>query len=235
MSSSIAVDEEPVIELDLYRTADGDLSAELVRRAVEISERREDRLPWLLNHPSLTEPFLTVLIESDPTLLPELGHQAGPPMLLRFLADKYRYPEAVLTIAKRYFASPEVSDSDFATFLVSHEENEWMLNSLSYLDPSSPEKQNRLVDSLRRHPTAYDYYIELQRGLQRERRARDSANLEELQMLFDTNDPAALRGLAANPRTAREMLENLLLVQGVKGAKEIRRLASDTLRGFANS
>jgi hypothetical protein len=236
MAASGLVDDE-VIELKLNGSARGEVSGALVRRAIEyhIAQKREDLLPWLLTHPALTEGVMTELLDSNPALLCELGHQPGPPKLLNFLAEKYRYPEAVLTVAKNLYTNPDVPTADFQAFLARHADNEWMLKSLAHLSPSTEKKEKELIAVLKNHTTAYDYFISVQRSLQRHKRAREATSEETMRELFQTGDPAALRGLVLNPLTPEPILRELARGQGIKGAREIRELANQALRRFSKN
>lgn len=234
MAASGLVDDE-VIKLELNGNSCGEMASALVRRALElnIAEKREDRLPWLLTHPSLTEGVITELLDSNPDLLCELGHQSGPPKLLHLLAEKYRYPEAVLTIAKNLYTNPETPAADFQAFLAKHADNEWMLKSLAHLTASTAKKEEELIAVLKNHATAHDYFIAVQRSLQRQKRALEATSYETMRELFETGEPAALRGLALNPLTPERILRDLARTQGIKGAREIRELANQALRRFS--
>lgn len=234
MAESGIVDDE-VIELELNGSSHGDAVAALVRRALElnIAEKREDRLPWLLTHPSLTESVITEILDSNPDLLCELGHQSGPPKLLHFLAEKYRYPEAILTIANNLYTSPDASTADFQAFLAKHADNEWMLKSLAHLRASTAKKEEELIAVLKSHTAAYDYFIGVQRSLQKQKCALEATSSETIRELFDSGDPAAFRGLALNPLTPEPILRDLAQTQGIKGAREIRELANRALRRFS--
>lgn len=223
---------DDVIELELIGSLRGGVSGALVRRAVEIhiTEKREDRLPWLLTHPSLTDAVMTEILDSNPAMLRELGHQSGPRKLLDFLAEKHRYPEAVLTIAKYLYTSPDAPTADFQAFLAKHADNEWLLKSLAHLAASTAKKEEELIAVLKNRTAAYDYFIAVQRSLQRQKRALGAASDETMQELLETGDPAALRGLVLNPLTPESMLQDLKRTQGIKGAREIRELANQALR-----
>lgn len=226
---------EEVVELRLNNGLPVEVAGALVRRAIEVhvNERRDDRLSWLLTHPSLTEGVLVDLLDSNPAMLSELGHQPGPRKLLDFLAEKYRYPEAILTIAKDLYTNPELSTAEFQAFLTKHAENEWMLKSLAHLAPSTSEKEEGLIAVLRNHVAAYDYFLGVQRALQREKRALEATSLETMRELFETGEPAAFRGLARNPLTPEPTLRDLAQTKGIKGAREIRELANQALRRFS--
>ncbi|MBM4094658.1 MAG: hypothetical protein FJ276_35410 [Planctomycetes bacterium] len=225
------IDDEAV-EIELIGSSCTEVAGELVRRAFEIHiiEGREDRLPWLLTHPSLTRGVMTQILAANPAMLRDLGHQSGPRKLLDFLAEEHRYPEAVLTIAKDLYTSPDASTADFRAFLANHADDEWMLKSLAHLAASAPEKEQELIAVLQDHAGAYDYFIGIRRGQQREKRALEATSETTMRELFETGDPAALRGLARNPLTPELMLRDLVRTEGIKGAREIRRLASQSLR-----
>lgn len=234
MAASGLIDNE-IIELKLIDNSRGEVSSALVRCAVEfhIAEKREDRLLWLLDHPSLTEGVLTEFLDTNTVLLAELGHWSGPSKILEFLAEKYRYPEAILTIAKHLYTSPDAPTGDFQAFLTKHADNEWMLKSLAHLAASTAKKEEELIAVLKNRTAAYDYFIGVQRSKQRQKRALEATDEKTMSELLESGDPAAFRGLALNPHTPELILQNLARTKGTKGAREIRELATQALRRFS--
>ncbi len=220
--------------IDIEATGKGQegLAAELIRRAIElhVGESRGDRLSWFLSHPALTESIMTNILDSNPSLLTELGHLSGSRELLHLLAQTYQYPEAILTIAKQLYTDSSASVLEFQSFLEKHPDDAWMLKSLAHLWPSSQEKDDALVACLGRHRDLYDYFIEVRRSQQRQLRAAHETNAEAIQELFATRDPAVLRKLALNPHTPELLLRELVEIKEMKRAKEIRELARCALR-----
>ena len=145
MSVSDPVDEPPIEIAATGRLQDG-LAAALIESAIRrhLRERRNDRLTWLFLHPALSEPMRQSLLDANPGLLAELGHRVGPPWLLDVLAEKYQYPEAILTLAKRLYMDSGPSAADLEAFLQRHSDDTWMLKSLVQLVPSSEEKREGL-------------------------------------------------------------------------------------------
>lgn len=230
--------DQPTIDIEAVGTFDEGLAVDLIQRAVEhhLGESSGDRWLWFLSHPALlSEPrlmerVLARLLDANPSLLPELGHLREPPQLVNFLADKYRYPEAVLTVAKRLYLDCGAATAEFEGFLEQHANNEWMLKSLVHLSASHEDKEQALSRVLTGHSDLYNYYIEVRRSLQRQARAATETDAERIQELFETRDPAVLRGLATNPHASEVLLEKLTQIKGIKGSREIRQRARDALR-----
>jgi hypothetical protein len=222
----------PTIEIEAPRCVANGLAAALIESAIkrELEQRRGDLLTWLFLHPALSEEMRQSLLEANPGLLAALGHRLGPPQLLELLAEKYRYPEAILTIARRLYTDPASSAADFEAFLQRHCDDRWMLKSLVPLSASSEEKEKALVACLGRYPDLSNDYIEMQNSRRRQSRASIESSAEVLQELFATRDPAVLRCLALNPHTPESLLQELAAIKEIGGARQIRELANEALR-----
>jgi hypothetical protein len=229
-----AIDDR-VVDVEANGGSPDDLATALVRSAVLAADDREERLPWLLAHPSFTEADLADAIEADPELLDELGHQQGPPQLLRFLAERYDYEEAILTLAKSYYADPKTSPADFQAFIVRHAESEWMLKSLAHMVNVDSKKTEALFSVIRNQPRVLEYCVEVERQRQNERHAQETESTELMEELFASREPMALRGLANNPRTPPTLLHQLAQVAGIKHAREIRIRAQEALHRTAQA
>jgi len=231
MSLSDLVDEPPIEIAATGRLQDG-LAAALIESAIRhhLEQSRRDRLTWLFLHPALSESVRQSLLDANPELLAELGHRVGPPWLLELLAEKYQYPEAILTIARRLHTDPASSAADLEAFLQRHSGDIWMLKSLVHLAPSSEEKEKAFVACLDRHPDLAREYCDVQRSRQYQSRAATEKSAEVLQEVFATRDAAVLRCLAMNPHTPERLLQELSTIKGIGGAREIRVRAKEALR-----
>lgn len=132
--------DDSVDQVDIKVTHDSLVRIRTVGLApllVEIALRRHHadhpgELPsWLVGNPELSEAQLVGLVKESEIDLDELGHRQDSAALLELLANRFRYPEAVLTLGKRYYADTCVSAVKFASFLQLHKENEWLLESLA--------------------------------------------------------------------------------------------------------
>src|SRR5258708_2907512 len=128
MSSACTIDEptadgEPTTDLEVPGwSKDGEeLAVQLIKLAIErhLQENRVDPLIYHLTHNAFTE-------QARNSLIADLGHRPGPPQLLEMLAERFQYPEAILTLAKRHYTDPELSAAEFQAFLKKHSDNFWM-------------------------------------------------------------------------------------------------------------
>ena len=234
--------DDSVDQVDIKVTHDSLVRIRTVGLApllVEIALRRHHadhpgELPsWLVGNPELSEAQLVGLVKESEIDLDELGHRQDSAALLELLANRFRYPEAVLTLGKRYYADTCVSAVKFASFLQLHKENEWLLESLARENPSSHEKYLSYTEALKRYPDIQNDLIRIQLSRKRQMEASEATTEAEIRNLYGTGDPAVLRALAANSHTPIDLLRTMESMHGVKFAREIRTLACDTLARHA--
>jgi len=191
---------------------------------------RDGNLPsWLIDHPALLESDFVDLLNEGDVNLTELAHRRDSEPLIEFLARRFRYPEAIVTLGKRYYTDPSVSADKLASFLERHQDNEWLLESLARQDPSSQEKYLVYTGILAKYPEILDDVINLQLSRKRHEEATTATVESEIRRLYDTGDSAVIRALAANLHTPADLLRRMESLQGVKFAREIRNMARSTL------
>jgi hypothetical protein len=114
-------------------------------RLLEAEDRAEadDVLLDLLFHPDIPDDVLLQLAEQG-KFISVLGHRSGPRRLLEFLADTHRHPEAITTLALKYYGSSVAPAKPFREFLRRYEDVEMLeynLRRASSLD----EKKREIV------------------------------------------------------------------------------------------
>lgn len=184
---------------------------------------------WLISHPAFSTIHFPDFVTSE-TDLEALGHTQNSKPLLKFLADHFKYPEAILTLGKSYFTDSDESSAKFAEFVERHRDNQWLLESLAYVEPSSVEKYKSYTAAMAAHSGLLDKVIEIRRSLERQRNAAKASSEFEIRELFEGGDPAVLRVLSANKHTPTDLLQKMLSLQGVKFARDIRNQAQNLLR-----
>ena len=203
----------------------------LIRDAAEQLLRANDyeRLSWICSHPVTPEDLLLFFCERG-ICLDDLGHRRGPRRLLERMAHVHRYPEVVLTLAAELFTNADESAGAFAEFAKEHADSQWMLESLSRLSASSPEKAASFDAVVRAHPAA-EQILRIREVHRLESAARQATDTEEIERFFGTDEPNVLRALAGNPATPRPLLVKLAEIRNVKNAVDIRNRAQRTLDG----
>jgi hypothetical protein len=119
-----------------------------LREAVALLRAESDRearevLIDLLLHADIPEDVLMDLADDDDCLA-VLGHRAGPRRLLEKLAEKYRYPEAITTLALYYYGTEEESAASFRAFLERYEDVPMLEHNLQSAKGLS-EKKRKIV------------------------------------------------------------------------------------------
>jgi hypothetical protein len=187
----------------------------------------DDDLPWLVSQESAPEDLLLELCDRG-LYIDDLGHRKGPRRLLEKLADEHNYPEAILTLAKKLYTDSAESDDSFVSYVRRHADSGWMLESLSYLKPSSAEKETAYIDVANSHSdrSRFEQIREARRLEEESTTTNDTAAIERL---FATREPRVWRALANNPAVSIAILSGLSKASGIKYAAEIRDLAQRNL------
>jgi hypothetical protein len=146
------------------------------------------------------------------------------------------YEEALLTLAKEYYAGAGRSVGEFRRLMEAFGRPdpapgwEWVLESLALLRASSPEKAGLLLEGIAASP----HHEELLRSVRvtewEEAASGEGLGPAEAEELFGAGEPRVWRALARNPRTPESVLRRLTALRGVKLAAVIRDAASHTLR-----
>ena len=184
-------------------------------------------LHWLCSCEGASEEVLIELSRFE-EFRSQLGHRSGPRRLLEVLADKYDYDEAILTLGKSFFVSPNESCAVFSGFLIRHQNHEWLLQSLAYLQASSPQKDAAYQEAVFQHPSS-DRLTRIRQVVDLQQRAREASDSSEIQELYDSGESIVWLALAGNPHVPVEVLENFAEVKEVKHASAIRHAARQAL------
>ncbi|HVA47260.1 MAG TPA: hypothetical protein VNH11_12905 [Pirellulales bacterium] len=166
--------------------------------------------------------------------LDELGHRQGPRWLLEKLANEARYPEAIITLAIQLYTDARESAEDFRVFVERHSDHFWMLDTLVRRNPSCAEKESILERAIAVHPEAnrLRYQLQVNRWSQK---AAETEDLQEMQHLYATGEPAVWLALAGNQASPRDLIEQLAAVKDVRLARRIRNRANEALKTISSN
>ena len=198
---------------------------EVVRFQYE--EGNRPYLHWLCSCEGASEEVLIELSQFEEFRC-QLGHRSGPRRLLEVLADKYDYDEAILTLGKSLFVAPDESLAAFTGFLDRHQNHEWLLQSLAYLQASSPQKDAAYQKTVSRHPSS-DRLTRIRQVVDLQQRANEASDPSEIQKLYDSGESCVWLALAGNPHVPSAVLEKFAAVKEVKHANAIRHAARQAL------
>ncbi len=207
-------------------------AAALIRNAVHqhLVAGNLEAVRWFCQHSETPEDVLLELCDRG-ICLDELGHRRGPRKLLEKLAEEHRYPEAVLSLAIELFESAAEPAADFADFISRHADNAWMLETLACRGAaSSGEKETAFLRAIAGQPREQDFQ-EMRKTCALAERAKSTNDAAEMDRLYSAAEPRIWLALAANPEAPRDLLSKLAAIEGVKNAREIRRLARQNLNG----
>ena len=180
-----------------------------------VQDDRSDLLDWWLLDPYLSDRLLQRLSEQS-KFATILGHRKEPRWLLEKLAKRGQ-SEAIITVAKALYTSPDDSALALRSFLQEHLSDPWMLGTLARITPSSPDKERVYLEEIASHPDR-NAWIALIEERNHEREARESTDRENLARLYRTNSPRVLRALAGNLCTPEHILRDLSHSNGIKFA-----------------
>ena len=107
--------------MDLARTctATHEQLHELVKEMLRFRGRYRRLLCALVFHPNMAEKTLLLLLAKR-CCITELGHRPGPRILLERVVARYRYSEAITTLALYHYGTSDYPTEAFAAFLEEH-------------------------------------------------------------------------------------------------------------------
>lgn len=159
----------------------------------------------------------------------DLGHSKQEYDVLWRLAEIV--DEALLTLAVGVYTQLTFGHEEMELLLNKYDNHNWMMESLIYKQPSSPEKRRLLEAAIKRNMDA----DRLQRLLTvvdtAKYASRNDLTLEEFQSLFETKEPYVWLSLSQNPNTPVDILNKLLEATSIKNARAIRQSANVNLQG----
>ena len=106
---------------ELARTCNAtpELLHEVVEELLRFRGRYRRLLCALVFHPNMGEKTLLLLLAKR-CCITELGHRAGPRILLERVVARYRYSEAITTLALYHYGTSDYPTEAFAAFLEGH-------------------------------------------------------------------------------------------------------------------
>lgn len=120
-----------------------------------------DGLDWLLDSLVVNEAMpedVLLSLAREGHCTGALGHRGGPRSLLVTMVEVHRYPEAILSLSIDLYRDPTVSAADFAAFVETHRNHEWMLRALAGCQPSDDDKL-RAYEALLDAPVGADAVV----------------------------------------------------------------------------
>ena len=132
--------------------------------------------------------------------------------------------EPIITLGKRYYCDDKYSLSDLQFFLLCFETNVWLWCTLIDLETTDIKKERLFRKMLFKKTEFRDYQLRL---LEKtiEKRLIKSSSAKVITKHYRSNNYRYLRGIAQNPKTPIEILEEMLKLEKVKYAKLIRNYA----------
>ena len=115
-----------------------------------VEDADDELLRGLAGNSAVPEDLLLRLCEEG-RCISELGHRPGPRVLLDRLIELHDYAEAILTVGLQLYRDETVSAEELESFLASHADHEWLLDTLANATPSDPAKAVELDAVLARH------------------------------------------------------------------------------------
>ena len=159
-----------------------------------------------------------------------LCHKREPIYLLLKLIKKYdNCSEAIITIGKHYYLSPEVSSSKFADYVEKYKEKDGLLSSLIHILELENPKTEIFTSILKTGNQKYEL-IKLCFDLLKAKELTISEDIEFITKMAATNNPRFLRAISCNHHTPKDILMRLSVSKNIKYAKEIRHNSISNIR-----
>lgn len=111
----------------------------IVKGLLQSKSRTEYLLRDLVRHPQMPEDMLMLLCERR-RCIDDLGHLPGPRSILERVAEKYKYSEAITTLALKYYGADDYDNEQFATFLRKHADDSMLKGNITRSKKLSSEK-----------------------------------------------------------------------------------------------
>ena len=214
------------ITVDFVLTRPGSVAESLLESAARqlLSAGDWKALEWVCAHPLTPESLLLELARFS-ELQDTLGHRAGPPALLEYLADHYGYLEAILTLAHMRYRDTNVSAEQFGIFLGKYAHDYQVLKALLHEMVDDNSKNPIVEEFCRSHPDAEELK-RIQQRLKTIEYATSCGAEEEIRSLYLAGDPKVRLSLAGNPHTPLDLLREMSGAVAIPYANRIRHAAS---------
>ncbi|AUG58266.1 hypothetical protein [Acetivibrio saccincola] len=161
-----------------------------------------------------------------------LGHLKLPDKYLWKLVDKTE--EAVLTLGKRMYIEEKYKYEEFQDFLAKFPNKYWLWNSLLNVEPICNEKKKILIKMLFKI-TNFDDLKKKVITITVSNRIKNTKSIIVIKKYYKTMIPEYLLAISQNPITPIYMLENLVNIERIKYANQIRNFSKINLsskKGF---
>ena len=209
-----AIDESQIIQIKDILLEEGNIGERILSNFV--SERH------------FPEQLLYELLDKN-KCISALCHKREPIDFLLKLIENDDCSEAVITIGKHYYRSPDVSNSDFADYIEKYKAKYLLLSSLIHILDLKNQKTDIFIDILK----TSNYKNELTKlcsDLIAEKKLAVTEDIAWINETASTGNPRFLRAISRNYHTPTSILQKLSTVEKIKYAKAIRHNAINNLR-----
>lgn len=141
--------------------------------------------------------------------------------------------EAILTLGKRYYTDDKYSLDELRKFLLQFKTCDWLWRSLIDINIKDSQKKKLFRRMLFAETDFHDYkYLLVERAIESKLQVTSSVVL--IKRYYKTGNYRFFRGIAQNPNTPNDILEELLNIEKVKYAKQIRNFALENIKSNKN-
>lgn len=179
-----------------------------------------------IDNESLTDEVFNYFYENN-VAITALGHLQLKDEFLWLLVDQVE--ESILTLGIRYFTEDKYSVEEFRKFLLKFTTCDWLWNILISTNINNPDKDKVLKKTLF-SSTNLDNYKQKLIEQSIERNLKNTERTKIIIKYYKINKPRYLRGIAQNPITPLNILEELITIRNIRYAKDIRQFASENIR-----
>lgn len=158
----------------------------------------------------------------------DLGHSKQEYEVLWKLAEVV--DEALLALAIDVYTNISIGINETELLFNKFHVNRWMLETLIYIEPSSPEKRKLLESAILKNMDSDPLQSLLTVVDNAKLASRSDLTIEQFHFLFETKEPFVWLSLSQNANTPVDILNQLAEVADVKNARQIRHSASVSLR-----
>ena len=189
----------------------------------------ESILSDFVSNKHFPEQLLYKLLDED-KCISALCHKRKPiDLLLKLIEKQDNCHEAVITIGKHYYRSPEVSSSKFADYVEKYKANYWLFSSLIHI----LELENPKTDIFTGILKTSKHKAELAELCYDFLKAQELAVTEDISIIVEmaaTNNPRFLKAISRNYHTPKDVLKKLSVIKEAKYAKTIRHNSINNLK-----
>lgn len=182
---------------------------------------------FYISSKSLSKDFINYLINNQ-IAIEVLGHMPLKDDFLWELVDLV--DEAIITLGKRYYLESKYSENDFVFFLARFKRYHWLWNNLLNIDLITNKIKNKLLIKNLFLLTDFDDLKGLVIDTNKEKLLIKTKNIKLIMKYYNSKEGKFLKAIAQNLYTPIDVLKELVNINNVKFAKQIRELAKANLK-----